>query len=74
MQSRYVDKVESRLTGKVYARKRIRRHKEMKKGKQAFKQFENELSALKRLSHEHLVKVHGSYTDDKYVALLMGPV
>ena len=62
------------MTGKIYARKRIKRHREMRKEKEAFKRFETELAALKRLNHEHLVRVHGSYTDDKYVALLMSPV
>jgi len=36
--------------------------------------FENELSNLKRLSHRHLVKFVGSYTDDKEVGILMMPV
>jgi ankyrin repeat protein/serine/threonine protein kinase len=36
--------------------------------------FEDELDALKRLSHGHLVKVMGSYTDSKYVAYLMEPI
>ncbi|KAL8812321.1 MAG: hypothetical protein Q9200_001127 [Gallowayella weberi] len=38
------------------------------------KNFENELTNLKRLSHQHLVKVVGSYTDQKSVAFLMEPV
>ncbi|KAI4244008.1 MAG: hypothetical protein L6R40_003219 [Gallowayella cf. fulva] len=38
------------------------------------KNFEVEMTNLKRLSHEHLVKVVGSYTDQKSVALLMEPV
>jgi len=36
--------------------------------------FEDELDALKRLSHHHLVKFMGSYTDPKYVAYLMEPI
>ena len=36
--------------------------------------FESELTNLKRLSHEHLVKVVGSYTDQRSVAFLMEPV
>lgn len=38
------------------------------------KNFESELSNLKRLSHEHLVKVVGSYTDQRSVAFLMEPI
>ena len=33
-----------------------------------------EISALKRLSHQHLVKVFGSYSDEKCFAFLMAPV
>ena len=36
--------------------------------------FESELTNLKRLSHQHLVKVVGSYTDQRSVAFLMEPV
>ena len=52
------------MTGKQYARKQIKRHREMRKEKDAFHRFQTELAALKRLSHEHLVTVHGSYTDN----------
>ncbi|KAF2100623.1 kinase-like protein, partial [Rhizodiscina lignyota] len=33
-----------------------------------------EITALKKLSHRHLVKFLGSYTDDEYIAYLMEPV
>ncbi|KAF2257629.1 kinase-like protein, partial [Lojkania enalia] len=33
-----------------------------------------ELKNLKTLSHRHLVKVFGSYTDKEYIAFLMNPV
>ena len=69
-----IDEVRSKLTSKTYARKRIKRNKQLWKNNSGFKQCEKELNALKRLRHNHLVKVHGSYTDEKWVALLMSPV
>lgn len=36
--------------------------------------FENDLKALKRLSHRHIVKLVGSYTDLSCVGLIMMPV
>lgn len=38
------------------------------------RKFAQEMSNLKRLSHHHLVKMVGSYTDHKAVAYLMEPV
>jgi serine/threonine protein kinase/ankyrin repeat protein len=43
-------------------------------GREVFKRFEKELHTLRKLSHDHLVTVKGSYTDLNYVALLMTPV
>ena len=39
-----------------------------------FKKFEQEISNLKRLSHQHLVTFIGSYTDYKSVAYIMEPI
>ena len=36
--------------------------------------FENEIHNLKRLEHRHLVRFVGSYTDPKYVGIIMEPV
>lgn len=69
-----VDLVYSRLSCKAYARKLIPRGKTFKKDQQKLLDFENELATLKRLSHHHLVEVIGSYTDKKFVALIMSPV
>jgi serine/threonine protein kinase len=69
-----VDHVWSRLSLNEFARKRIPRGKTFKKDKAGIIDFEKELSALKRLSHHHLVKFVGSYTDPKYVGLIMSPV
>ncbi len=69
-----VDKVRSRLSNNEYARKKIPRGKTFKKDKIAIATFERELQTLKRLSHTHLVKFVGSYTDTKYVCIIMSPV
>jgi serine/threonine protein kinase len=42
--------------------------------KQVLRAFTKELSNLKGLSHRHLVKLAGSYTDRKFVAIIMLPV
>lgn len=60
-----------------YARKRFLRKKTLKETREdqtILRKFEQELSNLKRLSHEHLVTVIGSYTDQRSVAFLMEPV
>ncbi|CAG8983807.1 hypothetical protein HYALB_00006773, partial [Hymenoscyphus albidus] len=43
-------------------------------GKRILKEFENELQILRKLDHTHLVKVFASYTDKKYLAILMKPI
>ncbi|KAH0536018.1 hypothetical protein FGG08_007085 [Glutinoglossum americanum] len=69
-----VDHVCSRLSLNEFARKRMSRGTTFKKDKAAILSFERELETLKRLSHHHLVKYVGSYTDPKYVGLIMSPV
>ena len=69
-----VDKVVSKATGRVYARKRIRR-RTFGHDSQAQKIYENELRALKRVGdHDHLIKIRATYTDRKYLAMLLEPV
>ncbi|KAI4606470.1 hypothetical protein J4E83_010061 [Alternaria metachromatica] len=70
----YVDRVVSTISHKEYARKLILRGKTFKKDKQVLKDFTTELWNLKRLSHKHLVELVGSYTDRKFVAIVMLPV
>ncbi|KAI4941623.1 hypothetical protein J4E91_010654 [Alternaria rosae] len=70
----YVDRVVSTISHKEYARKLILRGKTFKKDKQVLKEFTKELCNLKKLSHKHLVELVGSYTDKKYVAIVMLPV
>ncbi|KAF4627646.1 hypothetical protein G7Y89_g10507 [Cudoniella acicularis] len=64
-----VDLVRSKLSLKNYARKRVLRSKT-----QGIKSIARELSSLKRLSHHHLVKLLGSYTDPRYIGCIMEPV
>jgi hypothetical protein len=69
-----VDKVTSKLDLQIYARKRIRKTRELSKNKSAMISFENEIHNLKRLQHKHLVQFVGSYTDRRYVGIIMEPV
>ncbi|KAE8442863.1 hypothetical protein EG329_002605 [Mollisiaceae sp. DMI_Dod_QoI] len=69
-----VDKVRSKITGKIYARKRMYRHKDFNRNKDIMDRFINEVQILKKLDHDHLVKIIGSYTDAKSVAIIMIPV
>ncbi len=69
-----VDHVRSRLSLNEFARKQIPRGRTFKKDKAAVADFERELNVLKRLSHRHLVKFLGSYTDPRSVGIIMTPV
>ncbi|KAH7346974.1 kinase-like domain-containing protein [Pyrenochaeta sp. MPI-SDFR-AT-0127] len=70
----YVDRVRSRLSLNEFALKRSMRGKMFSKDKSALRVFVDELNILKRLSHPHLVQYVGSYTDPKWVGILMTPV
>jgi serine/threonine protein kinase len=70
----YVDRVISTITYKEYARKLIPRGRTFKKDMQVLKDFERELGHLKKLSHIHIVELVGSYTDPKFVGIIMSPV
>ena len=69
--NRHVDEVWSKLSHKAYARKRFRRFKHNQHIQES---FARELNVLKKFSHQHLVKVMGSYTDKECLAYLMEPV
>jgi len=69
-----VDHVYSSLSLRQYARKRIERGISSMADRQRLTSFENDLKALKRLSHRHIVKLVGSYTDLSCVGLIMTPV
>lgn len=70
----YVDRVLSTITYREYARKTIPKGRTFKKNYQVLLDFERELNNLKKLSHMHVVEFIGSYTDPKFVAILMSPV
>ncbi|KAL9024905.1 MAG: hypothetical protein Q9196_006171 [Gyalolechia fulgens] len=72
--SQSVDQVWSLMSFRWFARKQFLRKKSSREDQAMLKNFENELSNLKRLSHQHLVKLVGSYTDRKSVAFLMEPI
>jgi serine/threonine protein kinase len=69
-----VDKVVSKLSNNVYARKRIPRAKLFGKNRSSMKSYTSELEVLKRLKHRHVVKLVGSYTDPIFLGLVMSPV
>ncbi|OTB05469.1 hypothetical protein M426DRAFT_135944 [Hypoxylon sp. CI-4A] len=69
-----VDLVVSRLSLKNYARKRVIRGRDSESNRRAQASIIEELKQLKRLSHRHLVRILGSYTDKEYIAYLMTPV
>ncbi|TPX17029.1 uncharacterized protein E0L32_012321 [Thyridium curvatum] len=69
-----VDHVCSRNTCIPYARKRVLRGHSALDDERQLRQFESEIQALKRLYHPHIVKLKGSYTDPKYLGIIMTPV
>ncbi|KAF3046381.1 hypothetical protein E8E12_006388 [Didymella heteroderae] len=71
----FVDRVISTISHKEYARKLIPRGKNFRKDKDVLRNFERELSNLKRIStHKHIVQLVASYTDPKYVGIITSPV
>jgi len=70
----FVDRVVSTLSYTEYARKLISRGRTFKKNMEVLRDFENELATLKKLSHKHIVQLKGSYTDPKFVGILMSPI
>ena len=73
--SSIVDQVVSKATGKVYARKRINRAKRFGHDTHAQKTYENEIKVLSKIAgDDHLIKVSATYTDKKYLVMLLEPV
>jgi len=70
-----VDRVLSLLSFKEYARKRVPRST-LFSGRRTedVKRSIAEIEVLKRLKHRHVVEFVGSYTDPKYMGLIMSPV
>jgi serine/threonine protein kinase len=70
-----VDKVLSLISYKEYARKRVPRSSAFSgRRTEDMKLFVAEIEILKRLRHRHVVEFVGSYTDPKYIGLIMTPV
>jgi hypothetical protein len=69
-----VDRVLSLISFREYARKRVPRSAFRGRKKEDFKQFIAEIEILKRLQHRHVVEFVGSYTDSKYIGLIMSPI
>ncbi|KAL2050827.1 hypothetical protein ABVK25_008888 [Lepraria finkii] len=70
-----VNKVLSLISFKEYARKQVPRNKAFGgRGTEEVKQFVAEIEILKRLKHRHVVEFVGSYTDPRYMGLIMSPV
>ena len=70
-----VDRVLSLISFREYALKRVLRSTAFGgRGTECVKQFIAEIRALKRIKHRHVVEFVGSYTDPKYMGLIMSPV
>ncbi|KIN03014.1 hypothetical protein OIDMADRAFT_96488, partial [Oidiodendron maius Zn] len=70
-----VDKVLCLISFKEYARKRVLRSSLFRsRGTEDIKLFIAEIEILKRLKHHHIVEFVGSYTDPKYIGLIMSPI
>lgn len=70
----YVDRVLSTISYKEYARKLIPRGRTFKKDQTVLRDFERELANLKKLTHPHIIELVGSYTDPRFVGIIMSPV
>lgn len=70
-----VEDVIGKSTGQHFALKRMSRHLfDERKERRNLVLFQNELAVLQSLKHRHIVKLVGSYTDNRYVGLLTQPV
>jgi len=69
-----VDKVLSLISFREYARKLVIRNMVFGRRTGDVKCFIAEIEILKRLKHHHVVEFVGSYTDPKYIGLIMSPV
>lgn len=63
--SGYVDRVRSTVSYTEYARKLLPRGRTFRKDQAVLRGFERELGTLKKVSHQHIVKLIGSYTDPR---------
>jgi tetratricopeptide (TPR) repeat protein len=77
-----VDRALSIISFREYALKRVSRSavfsgrtkEDIRRRAECVKRFIAEIGALKRLKHHHVVEFVGSYTDPKYMGLIMSPI
>ncbi|KAL9611674.1 MAG: hypothetical protein Q9167_003703 [Letrouitia subvulpina] len=75
--SSLVEKVTSKMTGKVYARKIINKSQRFGHDEDAKETYEREIKTLRKPElegNDHLIKIKGTYSDKKYFAMLLDPV
>lgn len=70
-----VDRILSQISFREYARKQVPRKLAFRgRGVEALKGVIGEIEAMKKLKHRHIVEFVGSYTDPKYLSVIMYPV
>ena len=69
-----VDEVIGILSGRRFALKRMQRHTIVNTDRSRLEALNNELQSLKRLDHQHIIRLVGSFTDRESTCLLMSPV
>ncbi|CAI7595765.1 unnamed protein product [Penicillium crustosum] len=70
-----VDRILSRISFREYARKQVPRKRAFGRlDVAALKSIIGEIEAMKKLKHHHIVEFVGSYTDPKYLSVIMYPV
>jgi serine/threonine protein kinase len=69
-----VQKVWSNIGRALYAVKFIRRGDYFQGDRNALRDFEGELQSAKKVLHHHVVKIVGSFTEEKYVGIIMETV
>lgn len=69
-----VDEVSCSNSKQLFARKSVRRRRTGLYVTSQIDHLKNELAVLKELSHPHLVKLIGAYTDTQYSHIIMTPV
>ena len=69
-----VDRVRSKLSRKIYMRKRLKRKNTFEESVKALKFFANKIHLLKRLKYHYIVRYIGSYIDLYYVRIIIKPV
>jgi serine/threonine protein kinase len=71
-----VDRIISKLSFRQYALKRVRRKAFFgnASSREVLESFLREMRILRNLTHKHIVRYIGSYTDKSYLGLVMSPV